>query len=397
MQLLVAEFCSRNFLTRKRGANMGKIAMKGFDILSKQYRNRTVSRNEVKEANKGRYARYDTVSSNASLVQHQKQWAQFAKYVEDKHGLKGLKKIDHEHVREFIKHEQARGLSEKTLKSRVTAINHVMIGSRVWEPNQRVSLTSMRSKGHILASKGPTNVYKDLTALEFRMRNPGVYEANKDVIDFSRAFGLRRSEIFGKKGSEYQGVTFRNLGHVEGSNKLFVEVIGKGGKYRLAPVREDMRAQMWAKYGSSSRVYTKEYLSKPVSERETMLKSRSKASERLFQSESRKFGLHINRNEYVERQLRERQEYWESKVGKMTDEIFQNRQTGYSRIGFKYNEETGRTLLYKTYYKNGERVIESVRPFETVQIGNWRGYAISATDVSRFVGHNRLDVLQKYL
>lgn len=52
MQLLVAEFCSRNFLTRKRGANMGKVAMKGFDILSKQYKNRTVSRNEVKEANK---------------------------------------------------------------------------------------------------------------------------------------------------------------------------------------------------------------------------------------------------------------------------------------------------------------------------------------------------------
>ena len=72
---------------------MGKVAMKGFDILSKQYKNRTVSRNEVKEANKGRYARYDTVSSNASLMQHQKQWAQFAKYVEDKHGLKGLKKL----------------------------------------------------------------------------------------------------------------------------------------------------------------------------------------------------------------------------------------------------------------------------------------------------------------
>ena len=71
---------------------------------------------------------------------------------------KRLEKIDQEHVREFIKHEQARGLSEKTLKSRVTAINHVMIGSRVWEPNQRVSLTSMRSEGHILASKGPTNV-----------------------------------------------------------------------------------------------------------------------------------------------------------------------------------------------------------------------------------------------
>ena len=60
-----------------------------------------------------------------------------------------------------------------------------------------------------------------------------------------------------------------------------------------------MREQMWRKYGDSSRVYTREYLNKPVSERETMLKSSSKASERLFQSESRKFGLHINRNEYV--------------------------------------------------------------------------------------------------
>lgn len=376
---------------------MGKIAMKGYDILSKQYKNRTVSRDKVKEQNNGRYARYDTVSSTASLVQHQKQWTQFAKYLEEEHGLKGLKKINQEHVREFIRQEQARGLSEKTLKARVTAINHVMIGSKVWEPNQRVSLTSMRSEGHISASKGATRIYKDLTAEEFRTQNTAVYEANKELIDFSRAFGLRRSEIFGKKGSEYEGVTFRNLGHVEGSERLFAEVIGKGGKYRLAPVREDMREQMWAKYGDSSRVYTKEYLNKPVSERETMLKARTNANERLFQSESRKFGLHINRNEYVEQQLRERQAFWEKKAGKMTEKIFQERKTGYSRIGFKYDEKTGRTQLYKTYYRDGQKIIENVRPFETVQIGNWKGYAISATDVSRFVGHNRLDVLQKYL
>ena len=60
------------------------------------------------------------------------------------------------------------------------------------------------------------------------------------------------------------------------------------------------------------------------------------------------------------------------------------------------SKQVGRFYI-KTYYRDGERIRESVRPFETVQIGDWKGYAISATDVSRFVGHNRLDVLQKYL
>ena len=36
----------------------------------------------------------------------------------------------------------------------------------------------------------------------------------------------------------YFGLTFRNLGHVEGSQRLFAEVIGKGGKYRVVPVLE---------------------------------------------------------------------------------------------------------------------------------------------------------------
>ncbi len=81
---------------------------------------------------------------------------------------------------------------------------------------------------------------------------------------------------------------------------------------------------------SSSRVYTREYLNKPVSERETMLRNQFKSGERLFQSESLGNLGYINRNEYVNNNYeRATRVLRRSKVRKMTDEIFQDRQTGY--------------------------------------------------------------------
>lgn len=153
---------------------------------------------------------------------------------------------------------------------------------------------------------------------KWRKANQGAYRANKELVDLSRAFGLRRSEIFGKSGSSYKGLTFRNLGHVEGSQRLFAEVIGKGGKYRVVPVLEAFKGQMWARYGVQSRTYPKNYFQKPAEERARLLKSSLKSKERLFQTNKSNVPLHINRNEYVERMLKERQKHYEKSQGKIT-------------------------------------------------------------------------------
>lgn len=374
---------------------MGKLESKGRDVLRRQFYDRdNHSRNETKLEN-GRKAVYNTISSKNSLRQHESQWRQFAKYAEEKYGIKGLKKLNETVVQQYLKDLQKQEVAEKTLKSRVSAINHVMVGSGVWKENQKVSLSQMRSQKLIDAKKGAKNVYKDETSSEWIKSHKEAYMRSRELVDFTRAFGLRRSEIFGKAGAQYQGVTFRNLGHMQGSQRLFAEVIGKGGKYRIVPVRADMAQQMWDKYGEKSREYRTEYFQKDISERERMLKASSDKRERIFKQNKQNVPLHIHRNDYVRQRLAEAQAKYEKKAGKLTQAKIKDRLGGYSRIGFKRNGN--QFSIYKTNYVNGQKFVEKVEPFSVVKIADWQGYAISACEVMSDVGHNRLDVLLKYM
>lgn len=379
---------------------LGKLASKGFFVLQSQYNvAHGESRDERKTMDSGRYSDYVAINSDNSLKQHQSQWNAFANWVEDNHNLRTLKKINEKHVIEYLKYCQTqgkgnKGLAEKTLKSRVTAINHVMVGSKVWGYQQAISLKKLRDSGAISKEKGPRDVYKPLTASEWREREPRAYQKHKEVVDFARAFGLRRSELEGKSKTGYNGITFSNIGYLKGSNKLFVEVIGKGGKYRVAFVREDMAKEMWDKYGKRAKEYSHDYFDKPVEERVAILRAETQKSSRLFDKIKKTLPLHINRNEYVQKRLEEKQDKYE-KIrlqgggGGGT--------TGYSRIRFKVDSDTGEISPYKVDYKNGEKIVTQVDPFATVTIGTWRGYVIAACEVMEEVGHNRLDVLKTYM
>lgn len=374
---------------------MGKLESKGRDILRSQYYDRgNRSRNETKLDN-GSKAIYNTIFSKNSLKQHESQWRQFAQYAEERFGLRGLKKVDEIVVQSYLTDLQHNGVAEKTLKSRVSAINHVMVGSGVWKENKKVSLSLLRSEKLIEAQRGAKKVYKAQTSSEWIKTHREAYMSSKELIDFTRAFGLRRSEIFGKASSSYQGVTYRNLGHMKGSKRLFVEVIGKGGKYRIVTVRQDMSKEMWMKYGANSREYRQEYFKKEVAERERMLKASSDKQERLFKQNKQSVPLHIHRNEYVRQRLCETQDKWEKKVGGLTAEKIKERIGGYSRIGFK--RKGNQFVIYKTTYANGQKFVEQVKPFSVVKIADWQGYTISACEVMENVGHNRLDVLLRYM
>ena len=156
---------------------------------------------------------------------------------------------------------------------------------------------------------------------------------------------------------------------------------------------EVFKGQMWARYGVPSRTYPKNYFQKPAEERARLLKSSLKSKERLFQTNKSNVPLHINRNEYVERMLKERQKHYEKSQGKITPD---QKRVGYSRIRFR-ELENGRLELFKVDYKHGERMISAVQPFDVIKVATFEGYALAAADVMRAVGHNRLDVLQTYL
>ena len=379
-----------------------KLAKKGIRVLKELTEKDVTARSELKQKTNGRFSQYGVISAEKSFSQHVRQWQQVAEYLTQKYEIKKLKAISVDMIIDFIISEYKKGLGEKTLKARITAINHVLVGSGVWEVNQAISLKQIRDKGLLSRQKAPTNVYKALTSEEWRKDNPRLYEAHRDIIDFARAFGLRREGIFGSPEGQkgrYKGVTFQNLGYIEGQDTLFVETIEKGGKYHVAVVRDDFKKEMWVKYGHLARKYAREYFEKSEEERKKLLERNSRAKERIFTKQDKRIPLHINRNEYVQHKLQDRQKYWSKKFAQREKQGKGGKQVGYSRIGFKYNPQTNRTEIYKTVYKKGQKgaIIEPVNPWDVVKIGTWRGYAIAACDVMRYVGHNRLDVTIKYM
>ncbi len=103
---------------------------------------------------------------------------------------------------------------------------------------------------------------------------------------------------------------------------------------------------------------------KPVSERETMLGNRvQKRANACFTEQKLSY---INRNEYGRNHQITESDNWESKVGKMTDEIFQDRQTGYSRIGL--NTTRKQVDIYINILQ-GRRSPRAVRPWNS---SNWK-------------------------
>lgn len=135
---------------------------------------------------------------------------------------------------------------------------------------------------------------------------------------------------------------------------------------------------------------------KTEDERKKILKASSKAKERMFPTAPRGIPLHIHRSEYVQEKLKERQRYYEKIYGKMTTDYFHQQKIGYSRLHHR-REKSKKLSLFKIDYKGKTRSVTAVDPFETVEIGAWRGFAIVEAEVSELVGHNRLDVLRKYM
>lgn len=376
---------------------LSRITRNCIGLLTKQFEQaKGFSRTQFKQESNGRYSNYSKISSEGSFAQHVRQIKDVGEWLSEEKGVRKIGQIKKEYLVEYLNQCQAKGMAEKTLKSRVTAINHVMVGSGVWEAQQAISLKQLRSSGAISEQKGPRDVYKPLTASEWREREPRAYQKHKEVVDFARAFGLRRSEIEGKSKTGYNGVTFKNIGYLKDSKKLFVEVVGKGGKYRIATVREDMAKEMWDKYGKQAKEYSSDYFAKPLEERVAILRAETQKSSRVFSKIKKTLPLHINRNEYVQKRLEEKQDKYE-KIRLQGGGGGGGGAVGYSRIQFKVDSSTGEISPYKVDYKNGERIVTQVDPFATVTIGTWRGYVIAACEVMQDVGHNRLDVINKYM
>ena len=329
---------------------MGRLYKKGEFILNESYQKAT-GRKRVED--KGSKISYNFIYAKKSWVEHNRNWKQFSQYAE-KQGVKVLGKINTELVHNYVKYLASQGYAKKTIESRIGAINKIMVASGRWDFENRVILSKIED---LDVKKLKTNVYKDLTGNEWIQRNEKTYQNYKDLFDTVQSFGLRRKEVIELNKNSFL---------IDKNGKMYVQTIGKGGKYRICESADEKSNELMKKlYGN---------LAKPLknANQEVLERSIRDESKRIHVTGANchKFGLHIHRAEYAQKLLK-------SKIGAENSNI-QRTFKGYSH------------LKTKSMKKEDLDKIE-------VKIGTFKGSASSFLEVSRNLGHNRLDVLLKYL
>ena len=294
------------------------------------------------------------IFSKQSLINHERNWRQFAEWAHGK-GVRNLSKVSLDHIKAFLEEKSfnggrdGRGASKKTIQSYATTFNKVM------KMNDREIRVEVKELGLSFNEK---TSYKHLTAEEWREENIEDYENNKEVIDTMRAFGLRAKEI-----RELNEKSFLSDGK---TGKIFVQTIGKGGKMRIAEATDAMNEEMKSLYADIC-IQIEDIRAYKPDER---LLARNIHNEgirlNLKGSKSHKLPKHIFRSEYARTLLKERIERYRG---------YEMIDRGYTRVDVQRDD------------------LKSIR----LEMGTFRGSAQAFIEVSRNLGHNRLDVLTKYV
>lgn len=340
----------------KKGVKMSKrnrILGAGLDVLMSAHKEGSTRSREI-DKEKGIDNKF--IYADVSYKNHKNNWRQFSKWANE-NGLKRVGQITQNDVEKYVRECAENGLSKKTIESRIGAINKVMLASERWKNEDRVILSKIEG---IAVKKLPTKVYKDLTAKEWQNRNPKQYENNRELIDTVQAFGLRRREA-----RELNAQSFL----IDDKGKMYVQTVGKGNKYRIAPVCDsEMNEQMkkhWGKQAIPLQQASEERFRRVLRDEDQRLN--------LKGANGHNFGLHIHRSEYTQRYLQERIKQLDEQRGGVER----------SYRGYSHLKTRGKSLADLDAY--------------SIKIGTLEGSARAFMEVSRALGHNRLDVLAKYL
>lgn len=329
---------------------MGKFERDGEGLLKRAYAEGG-RRSRFEDKKEGVDSRF--IYAEVSHKNHLSNWKQFAKWAEEK-GLKRIGQIQKKHVENYVKELVDSGMSKKTIESRIGAVNKIMLYSERWDNESRVVLSKIEG---VKPRELPTKIYKDLTAKEWMDRNQGQYANNRDLIDTVQAFGLRRREV-----GELNERSFL----IDKQGKIYVQTIGKGNKYRVAPVCDsEMNEKMKKLWGNKAIPIEN---ASEISLRRVLRNEDQRL--KLKGANGHKIGLHIHRNEYAQRLLKNR-----------IDELKSDKTREFR--GYSHLKTKGQSLEQLDRYE--------------VKIGTFKGSARAFMEVSEALGHNRLDVLAKYV
>lgn len=333
------------FLKQKEGMRNGKKAtlenQMRSTLLNQFRKGYGTSRHQEKQL-RGTYAIHDKIYSKKSLDTHVSRTKMFAKWVKQNHPeIKKIDQISKVIVGEYLQSQQDKGLSAWTLSADLTALNHVAIGTGVWDKSISKSEFGIkkRSLSDVKNNRGDK-------ATDKHWSNSNRYEKETFV---GQAFGLRRSELVPSSSNRGYAVTNQSLYKV--NKKVYCATFGKGSRYRTVECLKSHQNQIEQMYGQ----YIIEVDRLPKS---SEFKEIRQQGEALFNSISRSVNIHQNCRQY----------YANAKLEELQQE---NR---YYEV-----QEQNRPDL-ETYRCNGQQID--------------RGHA---QFISQQLGHNRLDVLKHYI
>lgn len=311
--------------------------------LLRQYRNgRGHARNDFKGST-GRFADYSMIYSDNSLKTHRGRVKQFSLWLRQNHGeVREMQEISREIVAEWAADEQTFGKSAWTVSSDLLAMNRVMVGSGAWAVPMTKKEASEASHTALKRRR-----LEDIThnrrwsASDWVAMHQDNYDHYREQVELARAFGLRRSEILGSDHYA-RGVRLESFWYDE-TGTMRVSVVGKGGRFRAAPVLDKWAPTMARRYGRAAR------RNQAIRDKQDLLQMFTHKSQ-LYQGVKHDLPFHIFRSEYAVA---------------MYDQL---------KKGWPDSEQD-----------------------QLMTINGFEGPESLFEDVSRALGHNRTDVLKNYL
>lgn len=180
----------------------------------------SIGKGHTYQKTRGRVATHDAIWSKGSfkaLKSSAKRVAQFAK----DQGFKTISDLQSkENLRQIFSAETSAGLSAGTQSQDLRLINHILIGKKLASTQLRKEDVGIARRSNLIAEQR----YKSLTSKEWENTHQIAYKHHKDQIEFIRDTGLRRSELNAFKAFK-----------INDSYKILT--VGKNGKSRFAEVR----------------------------------------------------------------------------------------------------------------------------------------------------------------
>lgn len=301
------------------------------------------------------------ITSPTSLKQHLNRLEQFYSYLDNKDiKVSKFSQITPQIVDDYVQYQADKGMSKKTIQSDLTAINKVMTVTNSWTDKDKKYLKDYKN---ISIKESINNTYKRLTSEEWEKKYPKKYETYRGTIEVLKNTGLRANEL--------KELNTKSFIIDTKTNELYVQTIGKGGKYRISPVLNSSDTLSYIRIEPIKRDIESMKNNLERSERDfkyALQDAKKDKSLRLNLKGSNGHHLpkHINRAYYA-RKLLER----EIKAYESLETVYK----GYTTL----KEEKDNYSKYD------------------IQVNGYKGNAQAFLNVSKAIGHNRLDVLRSYI